>query len=549
MKNNTKYVKFALALFVLVFVGRSTSFAKDIELPEKSTTDQFKIWTIKFNKNIDYTHYFQNISIEDERGTKCLIEKSTISNNTITIFPPERGYRDGTFYIKINNGIKSKDNKILKDTYTMKFTVKKSSNENNEEVVIVDNYNKLSSVFKNNIKNFKIVDNNVNLVYKKANEILHLIIKPDMSDLEKEIAIHDYVVKNTVYDYKNYLNNTIPPESYSVYGVLMKGIGVCDGYAKTMDLLLNMAGIETYIIGGKGLGEPHAWNIVKIDGEYYHLDSTWDDPAPDMGPNYVRHTYLNLSDKEMSRSHSWDIASYIRCDSKKFDNLSTLNYDHSENGFVFYIGNEKNISPFCKCVYRLNLKNSNIDKIFSGEIFDINFDSGYMFYIDKDKRSLSRINLDGTDKTLILNKINSYDVSEGWIYYEVFKNGSWQGIRKVRIDGTGDSAFTRENSGNELEHNYEIKDIIVEGGWVYYIYNDYVYKDFKNEVKSSGIYKIKTDGTNEVPVVIKNSWLSIDKISDGWVYYYVSLDNDEFKIKTDSSEEIQLIDAGKRIQY
>jgi transglutaminase/protease-like cytokinesis protein 3 len=59
--------------------------------------------------------------------------------------------------------------------------------------------------------------NEVKEVEQKAKNILNEIIKPGMSDFEKELAIHDYIVENTTYDYDNYIRRTIPRESYSPY--------------------------------------------------------------------------------------------------------------------------------------------------------------------------------------------------------------------------------------------------------------------------------------------------------------------------------------------
>ena len=107
---------------------------------------------------------------------------------------------------------------------------------------------------------------------------------------------------NTKYD----LRSTIPDDSHNVYGVLLKGIGVCDGYATTTQLLLTIAGLDCITIRGvaaSSLGsEGHAWNIIKIDGIHYHLDTTWDDPVPDT-KGFVRYDYFNLTDDEISEDH------------------------------------------------------------------------------------------------------------------------------------------------------------------------------------------------------------------------------------------------------
>ncbi|WP_420795521.1 stalk domain-containing protein [Desulforamulus aeronauticus] len=146
-------------------------------------------------------------------------------------------------------------------------------------------------------------------VDEKAREIIKRVIQPGMTELEKEKALHDYVVLNTKFDYENYQKGTIAKESYTAYGVLVKGVGVCQGYASAMCKLLPMVGIECRMMVGtgktaRGAEEPHGWNLVKIEGQWYHLDVNWDDPIPDQ-PGAIRYTYFNLSDQEIKKDHSW----------------------------------------------------------------------------------------------------------------------------------------------------------------------------------------------------------------------------------------------------
>lgn len=156
---------------------------------------------------------------------------------------------------------------------------------------------------------------------KKAAEIIKTIIKPDMTDYQKELAIHNYIINNARYDTENYERGTLPPESFTSYGVLVKGVGVCQSYATAMKKLLNLAGIESIIVTGYGDGEPHAWNLVKIGGNYYHVDATWDDPVYTVNgvrKNVLRFDYFNLTDSEMSKDHKWDKSIYPACNSTEY---------------------------------------------------------------------------------------------------------------------------------------------------------------------------------------------------------------------------------------
>ncbi|SEO39631.1 S-layer homology domain-containing protein [Paenibacillus sp. OV219] len=149
-----------------------------------------------------------------------------------------------------------------------------------------------------------IKDERARAVDVKAKQILANILKPDMTEYDRELAIHNYLLQHIAYDYDNYENNTVPADSYTIYGSLMKGIAVCQGYAYSAQLLLTMAGIESNIVTGSVDGVAHAWNKVRIGGAYYNLDVTWDDPVPDV-EGRLTYGYFNVTDEELHRDHVW----------------------------------------------------------------------------------------------------------------------------------------------------------------------------------------------------------------------------------------------------
>lgn len=162
---------------------------------------------------------------------------------------------------------------------------------------------------------------NVTDALNRARYIVSGKITADMSDYAKEKILHDYIINNTRYDYENYLNHTLSDESFEEYGCLVLGTAVCEGYSEAMKLLCDLSGIECRIVTGEtennGQWESHSWNIVKIDGSYYHLDVTNDDPVFEDGTNMLRYHYFNLTDSEMARENRWDKSAYPACTSSK----------------------------------------------------------------------------------------------------------------------------------------------------------------------------------------------------------------------------------------
>lgn len=192
-----------------------------------------------------------------------------------------------------------------------------TSRKQNDSISIHFNY-------KNGVNNFLSQTASVN---SKVKTIVASVVNSSMNDIQKEIALHDYVVNNTAYDGRSVL----PDDSYTAYG-LFKGIAVCQGYSEAMYRLLNAAGIKTLIVIGTASKIPHAWNIVMINGAYYQLDTTFDDPVSTTS-NYLSYSYFNITDSELSNDHNWNLSSYPSCTS------TAANY-YSENNLIAHNYND-----------------------------------------------------------------------------------------------------------------------------------------------------------------------------------------------------------------
>ena len=151
-------------------------------------------------------------------------------------------------------------------------------------------------------------------VMKQAKAIVSSIIQVGMDDHEKVKAIHDYIVKHVSYDtsYK----------AYTAYEALVNRSAVCQGYALLTYQLLKEAGIENHFVTGTGDGQPHAWNLVKIENKWYHLDTTFDDPVPDE-QGRVTYSYFNLSDEQIARNHEWNRSDYPQATTNYYDTLTS----------------------------------------------------------------------------------------------------------------------------------------------------------------------------------------------------------------------------------
>lgn len=144
-------------------------------------------------------------------------------------------------------------------------------------------------------------------------------INDSMSDYDKVVKVHEHIIKNGEYDKRLLETGEVPAESYSSYGILALGVGVCESYAKAVKYLLDGAGIESLVVVGQSRGENHAWNLVKLDEEYYHIDSTWNDPIVEDGKGVIKYNYFNLNDEQMSVTHEWDRKNYPEANGEKYN--------------------------------------------------------------------------------------------------------------------------------------------------------------------------------------------------------------------------------------
>ena len=138
-----------------------------------------------------------------------------------------------------------------------------------------------------------------------AREVYADLVDPSMSEYEIVLAFHDYLVNTVTY-------RETGDRSHAAVGALVDGRAVCDGYVKALDLLCYLADIECLRISGIGYSggqqEAHAWNKVEIDGQWYNVDVTWDDPVS--STPVLRHTYFLISDDLLGQDHQWYLYSH-----------------------------------------------------------------------------------------------------------------------------------------------------------------------------------------------------------------------------------------------
>ena len=136
------------------------------------------------------------------------------------------------------------------------------------------------------------------------------VIDPYMTDYQKELALHDWLCNHIQYDY------SFGNKSACSYSGLVNGSAVCEGYAEAFTELLHRAGIDAATVYGfvtpeyEYTNNNHAWNIVRIDGNWYYVDVTWDDISP------IRYDYFNITTAQMALDHINGIGTFPLCNSR-----------------------------------------------------------------------------------------------------------------------------------------------------------------------------------------------------------------------------------------
>ena len=155
---------------------------------------------------------------------------------------------------------------------------------------------KISDAYKRNSDSG--LDDREKETLKLATDVLNEIIRDDMTDYEKEKAVYDWLIENVGQD--KGLLTVIPSsdkDSDNPYGVLKYHNAVCVGYATTFRLFMQMMDIECMVV--HNTERYHSWNLVKLDGKWYHTDVYSDSETG----NYAN---FNMNDEIASRSHDWN---------------------------------------------------------------------------------------------------------------------------------------------------------------------------------------------------------------------------------------------------
>jgi transglutaminase/protease-like cytokinesis protein 3 len=330
------------------------------------------------------------------------------------------------------------------------------------------NYINTKSKDKLDFKNLKIEK-----TYNKAKEIIGKIIFDTMTDFEKEKIIHDYIVSNVNVSIEN-------SDGKNSYEALVENNSGAFGYAESIKLLLNLSNIDCTIMNGTFTDVDnnvvkHDWDLVKIEGKYYHLDAAFDNniniSENANKDNYLTYNYFNVSDEAIESNHFWDRTKYEKAENAETDLIVKLLNDMQSNsspvvliGDWFYYANNLTNDNIAKCkfdgssnvilyndnatvsnigfskkwivyssdfIYKVNTETNERTNISASSVEQIPFDTfsvenDILYYLetenaDLDQFNVYKMNVNGVEKTKVLDNalaiVNFFKVKSGILYY------------------------------------------------------------------------------------------------------------------------------------
>ena len=278
IENSENDVKYDNIVVNKYFYNQLESYSKTIYKAFESNKENMKEGTYKINLGTSFSNILSKQNGQEELGKyyQSAIEAYTYDNPDVFYLSPNK------MYLNIETTTKGQNK-----TYNVYINNGEEANYLNEE-------------FSNK--------QDINLALEKIEAIRKQIIHNKTgNDYEDIKMVHDYLVENIEYDTSLQEKNI-----YNIYGALINGKCVCEGYARAFKYLLDGLGIESTMVIGKGINssgqsENHAWNYVKLENNWYAVDCTWDDPVI-IGGGYIgnssKYRYFLKGKEDMEKDHT-----------------------------------------------------------------------------------------------------------------------------------------------------------------------------------------------------------------------------------------------------
>lgn len=396
--------------------------------------------------------------------------------------------------------------------------------------LIIISDNEIKSLDQTVLNNYIYLLNSGNLAYidAKTTAIISEMITPGMSELEKVMAIYNYVIAH--FENAHYMGEIIFGTDDGITNSVITNKAYIFDYAKAIKMLCDKVKIDCKIILGSSNNRNASWNIVKVNGQYYHLNAFW----PDMDTsnrtsqnfNYQGYKYFLVSDKKMNSEFNW--SSSIKCNSTayecigddiekycKTENFSCGNISAYKNNSVYFYGIESIIKydVISRKFEKLKCLTEEGQKRYDWFYYSFLRD-GWIYF--SGHNGLERIKYDGSNRQIISPEDTTacnLILKNGYLYYN--KKCQSPEYFRVKIDGT-----ERVQISSEITRFGTIKD-----DWIYYSREMNLYN---NAEAYNAICRVKIDGSNQQTIVEK-AHISFHRIDDNNELKYYDCEAGKYK--------------------
>ncbi|KOY82178.1 DUF5050 domain-containing protein [Lysinibacillus macroides] len=232
-------------------------------------------------------------------------------------------------------------------------------------------------------------------------------IATGMADFDRVKVINDYIVRLATYTEEG------STEGQTAFELINEQTAVCQAYALLAYRLLLAADLKAKYIYGYSEDQLHAWNLVSVDDNWYHLDTTWNDVAPEE-PYTISYEYFLVNDEKLSQDHLWATENYFAATSNDYDFMHDIWYADTIEDVIYYNSIEDSM------IYSYDLIKKQRTQISETACYYLAATNNAIYCSDYDNAGyLTKINVeDGSEEILYEDEVLNLYIHEGILYYE-----------------------------------------------------------------------------------------------------------------------------------
>lgn len=329
---------------------------------------------------------------------------------------------------------------------------------------------------------------------------IEALVDDSWSDLDKILFVHDYIVENVSYDWSGFTTGDLEDAQFSLYGALIDKKVVCEGYSKLFMVMMHRLGYESVLVVSDE--KAHMWNMVKLNGSWYHVDCTHDDPimsgADTDLKGRVGHTYFLLSDSAIAdnKHYPWN-AGVPSCTSTLYDNWK---YADSKSKFIplddyWYYSDPTNGDNLVK-----RSKSDVVTVLSKNGAYGLAEIDGRIYYTDKYRKDIYRYYNGTTTLVYTLNndkyiscmgltgnqmEIAVFDSSNNYSWIKMYVGNDYSLTSNTNYNSVVSNVKVSNNTANTVKLSWNAASNAT--GYKIYVYNSKT---------GAYTYKCKTTSTN-----------------------------------------------------